>query len=80
MRTDEYGIKSVKRDNSVIKIEGGDCGIVYDKKKRNYSFYIRKYLEDFKIPINKYIEELKADPDKFNRAKRVLERKEIKVS
>jgi hypothetical protein len=31
----------------MIVIEGGDCGIVYDKK----IFYIRKYFEDFKIAV-----------------------------
>ena len=59
----EYSIKSVKGDDSVIKIEGQDCGTVYDKRTRKYTFYLRKYLEDFRIALDKYIEELDANDE-----------------
>jgi hypothetical protein len=49
------------------------------QKTRNYTFYVRKYFEDFKIAVNNYIEELKTNSDKFNCAKQALEEKEIKL-
>jgi len=65
----EYLIKA----NSKIMIEGGDCGIDYDDRKNSYTFYVRRYLEDFKFAVNNYISELMTDVAKFNEAKKALE-------
>jgi hypothetical protein len=37
-----YGIKKA-HDESMIKIEGRECGIMYDKKTQKYTFHIRKF-------------------------------------
>jgi hypothetical protein len=66
----EYLIKG----NAKIVVEGGDCGIIYDTKTKTYTFCIKKYLEDFKFAVNNYIEELKTDLEKFDNAKKVLEK------
>jgi hypothetical protein len=36
----EYSIKKV--NESKIVIEGGDCGIIYDKKAQKYTFHVRE--------------------------------------
>jgi hypothetical protein len=56
-------------------IVGGDCGIYYDDKTEIFTFYFRKYLEDFKFAVNKYVHELDTDLDKFNKARKALENK-----
>jgi hypothetical protein len=53
-------------------IEGGNCGIDYDDRKNTYTFYVRRYIEDFKFAVNNYISELMNDVAKFNDAKRAL--------
>lgn len=65
----EYIIKA----NSKIAIEGGDCGIDYNNTKNTYTFYVRRYLEDFKFAENNYISELMTDVAKFNEAKKALD-------
>jgi hypothetical protein len=67
----EYRIKG----SSKIVTEGGDCGIAYNDKTGIPTFYIRRYLEDFKFAVNNYISELRTDLDKFNKAKEALENK-----
>jgi hypothetical protein len=76
-----YGIKEHKGavNDSRIVIEGGDCGIIYDNKAQTYTFYVRKYFEDFKFAVDKYIEELKADPDKLDHAKNGLKDKKVRL-
>lgn len=65
----EYIIKA----NSKIVIEGGECGIDYNNTKNKYTFYVRRYLEDFKFAVNNYISELMTDVAKFNEAKKALD-------
>jgi len=55
-------------------IDGGDCGIIYDDNNKTYTFYIRRYLEDFKFAVNNYISEVKTDLNKFNDAKKAIEK------
>jgi len=61
----EYIIKA----NSKIVIEGRNCVIDYDDRKITYTFYVRRYIEDFKFAVNNYISELMNDVAKFNDAK-----------
>src|SRR6478752_4210938 len=63
------------KGNAKIVIEGGDCGIIYDDKTKVYIFYVRRYLEDFKFAVNNYLYELKIDLNKFNNAKKALEKR-----
>ena len=67
----EYLIKG----NSKIVIEGGERGIDYNDKTEVFTFYVRRYLEDFKFAVNNYIYELSTDQDKFNKARIALEHK-----
>jgi hypothetical protein len=36
------------------------------------TFYVRRYLEDFKVAVNKYVAEIGLDIKKFNEAKKVV--------
>jgi len=63
------------KGNSKIVIEGGECGIDFDDKTGIFTFYIRRYLEDFKFAVNNYVHELSTNPDKFNKAKEELEKR-----
>jgi hypothetical protein len=70
----EYLVKG----SSKIVIEGGDCGITYNNKTRIYTFYIRRYLEDFKFAVNIYFHELRTNLHKFDEARKALE-KEVQL-
>jgi hypothetical protein len=54
-------------------IEGVECGIDYDNTKNTYTFYVRRYLEDFKFAVNNYVSELMTDVAKFTEAKKALD-------
>lgn len=59
--------------NARIVIEGGHSGIEYDDREKIYTFYIRRYLEDFKIAVNKFVAEIGLDIKKFNDAEKVIQ-------
>lgn len=61
--------------NTRILIEGGHYGIDYDDKTRTYTFYIRRYFEDFKFAVNKYIADLMSDTILLENAKSVVDTK-----
>ncbi len=63
----------IKRSSKIV-IEDGECGIDYNDKTRIFTFYVRRYLEDFKFAVNNYINELKTDLHKFNEARKALEK------
>jgi hypothetical protein len=55
-----------------IVIEGGHSGIEYDERTQTYIFYVRRYLEDFKLAVSRLIAEIEMDIDKFEEAKKVI--------
>jgi hypothetical protein len=64
-------------ENAKILIEGGHTGIDYDERTKTYTFYIRRYFEDFKFAVNKYIADLVSDADLLEKAKSVVDSKGI---
>lgn len=58
--------------NVRIVIEGGHSGIEYGDREKIYTFYVRRYLEDFKAAVNKFVVEIGLDTKKFNDAKKVV--------
>lgn len=55
-----------------IVIEGGHSGIEYDERAQTYTFYVRRYLEDFKLAVSRLIAEIGMDIDKFEEAKKAI--------
>ena len=58
--------------NARIVIEGGHSGIEYDDREKIYTFYVRRYLEDFKVAVNKFVAEIGLDIKKFNDAEKIV--------
>jgi hypothetical protein len=61
--------------NASIIIQGGNCGILYDGISDSYTFYVRRYYEDFKTAVNEYIEGLEHGREDITKFKQALETK-----
>jgi hypothetical protein len=61
--------------NAKILMEGGHSGIEYDEKTKTYTFYIKRYFEDFKFAVNKYIMDVMSNVDLLEKAKKVVDSK-----
>jgi hypothetical protein len=61
--------------NATIVIEGGACGVSYDKGSHAYVYYVRRYFEDFKKAVNSFILGLESGAEDFRMAKKTLEEK-----
>lgn len=58
--------------NARIVIEGGHTGLEYDHSTKVYTFYIRRYLEDFKLAVNKLVLDIGLEVEKFKQAEKVV--------
>jgi hypothetical protein len=62
--------------NARIVIEGGHSGLEYDETTKTYTFYVRRYLDDFRVAVYKHIADIMLDTNLFRNAKKVVESKE----
>ena len=67
------------RKNAKIKIKGGKCGIVFDPSTKEYTFYVERYLYDFKKAVDHYISGLANGSERLDKMEKALQAKPILV-
>jgi hypothetical protein len=61
--------------NAYIVIEGGNCGILYDEESKQYTFGVKRYLEDFKKAVGNYIDGLETGAESLKNVEEALQGK-----